>query len=54
MNHSLAKRLDRLERQEIDTSIRAVIVHPGEPEPVPVPGEHLIVLHARDMGEVPV
>lgn len=51
MNKTLKNRLDRLERQESNETIRAVLLHDGDPEPVPAPGEHLIVLRVVDMGE---
>lgn len=52
MNKTLKNRLDRLERQESNETVRVVLLHGGDPEPVPVPGEHLIVLRSVDMGEV--
>jgi|GEM_PF-2776452 len=52
MNKTLKNRLDRLEQAKIDETIRAVLLHDGDPEPVPAPGEHLIVLRSVDMGEV--
>ena len=52
VKHSLEKRLERLEQAKIDETIRAVLLHDGDPEPVPAPGEHLIVLRSVDMGEV--
>ncbi|MDD3071588.1 MAG: hypothetical protein PHX88_10385 [Methanoculleus horonobensis] len=49
---NIEKRLSRLEEQQDDDALRVVLVHPGEPEPVPRRGEHLVVLRPRDMGEV--
>ena len=48
----LQRAAERLEQAKIDETIRAVLLHDGDPEPVPAPGEHLIVLRSVDMGEV--
>ncbi len=50
-NSTLKRRIQALERQDNKETIRAELIHPGEPEPVQQPGEHLIVLRVVDMGE---
>lgn len=51
MFSDIKRRIQALERQDNKETIRAELVHPGEPEPVQQPGEHLIVLRVVDMGE---
>jgi len=48
---NIERRIERLEEQHDDDALRVVLVHEGEPEPAPRPGEHLVVLRPRDMGE---
>lgn len=51
MFSDIKRRIQALERQDNKEMIRAVLLHDGDPEPVPAPGEHLIVLRVVDMGE---
>lgn len=51
MFSDIKRRIQALERQDNKETIRAVLLHDGDPEPVQQPGEHLIVLRVVDMGE---
>ena len=37
MSRVIERRIVALEREKVDESLHVVIVHPGEPAPVPVP-----------------
>jgi len=47
---NLARRVERLEQRKVDEQIRIVYLRDGDEPPVEQPGEHLIVLHVKDMG----